>query len=73
MKKSHDIIDKNIKPLFKKLNDVLAPSYICHYYKYHDIWKFVCQKMTFAITLINYLEFGILASHSDVTNALGSK
>jgi len=41
------------------------------YYKYHDIWKFVTQRLTFAISLIKFLKTGQLASREFVAYQLG--
>ncbi|CAG9794231.1 unnamed protein product [Diatraea saccharalis] len=41
------------------------------YYKYHDHWRGVTQQYCFLISLVIWLEMGILASHETIAEVLG--
>lgn len=41
------------------------------YYKYHDHWRFVTQRLSFLIALTIFLEVGILVSRETVAEILG--
>lgn len=69
---SREIIETFVNPEFKKLNDLLFQSSVSQYYKYHNCWALICQRMAFIVSLIVYLESGILASHENVSKILGS-
>ncbi|XP_044738662.1 translin [Chrysoperla carnea] len=43
------------------------------YYRFHDQWKFVTQRLAFLIALTIYLEVGILVSRETVAEILGVK
>ncbi|XP_067004509.1 translin [Anabrus simplex] len=48
---------------FAKLASIIP---VDHYYKYHDHWRFVIQRLAFLAALTVYLESGQLASREDV-------
>ncbi|XP_041985432.1 translin [Aricia agestis] len=53
---------------YKKLKDTVPST---DYYKYQDHWRFMTQRYCFLISLVIWLEKGILASHETVAEVLG--
>ncbi|KAG8227555.1 hypothetical protein J437_LFUL000655 [Ladona fulva] len=41
------------------------------YYRYHEHWRFVTQRLVFLISLTIYLETGRLATREEIANTLG--
>lgn len=70
-KKSRQIIEKDVKTGYKKLTELLSPHLTSQYYRFHDHWKFVTQRMAFLVALIVYLETGTLVTRDTVAETLG--
>lgn len=70
-KKSREIIEEVVKPGYKKLNALIKPQITNEYYRYHDQWRFVTQRMAFLAALIVYLESGKLVEWDEAAEILG--
>ncbi|KAK6619946.1 hypothetical protein RUM43_011983 [Polyplax serrata] len=68
-----EIIERNVKPSYAELDQILLSNSSSQYYKYHDNWRYINQRMCFAISLITYLENGQLVTYEDVAKILGIK
>ncbi|XP_028156811.1 translin [Ostrinia furnacalis] len=53
---------------YMKLKEAVPPT---DYFKYHDHWRWVTQRYSFLISLVIWLEVGVLASHETVADILG--
>lgn len=56
------------KAHYAKLVDVIPPG---QYYRYHDHWRFVTQRLSFVCSLVVFLEAGILIKRETVAEILG--
>ncbi|XP_026689077.1 translin, partial [Diaphorina citri] len=54
----------DVKDGYGKLSDKVQSL---SYHRFNDHWKFISQRVTFLIALINYLESGTLATLDQVT------
>ncbi|XP_023946060.1 translin [Bicyclus anynana] len=65
--KARRLLDK-VNEGYAKLKEVVPAT---DYYKYQEHWRFMTQKYCYLISLIIWLEKGILASHETVAEVLG--
>lgn len=61
---------EEVRENYVKLGQLIPKD---EYYRYHDHWKFVTQRLAFLIALTIYLEVGILVSRDTVAEILGGK
>jgi predicted translin family RNA/ssDNA-binding protein len=66
--KSRAVLTENVKPLFGDLNGKVPAG---EYFRYHDNWKFLTTKLSFACALINYLETDQVADRETIAAMLG--
>lgn len=59
---------EDVRKNYAKLADVVPKN---QYYKYHDQWRFVTQKLCFLASLIIYLEIKVLLSKDTAAEMLG--
>lgn len=60
----------NIQKQVKRLAEVISAE---HYYRYHDHWRYVFQRLAFLSALTVYLETGDLATREVVADMIGVK
>ncbi|CAG7734513.1 unnamed protein product [Allacma fusca] len=66
--KCRGILSENVKPLFGNLNEKVPAG---EYFRYHDNWKFLTTKLSFACALICYLETDLVANRETIASMLG--
>lgn len=59
---------EDVRKNYARLADVVPKN---QYYKYHDQWRFVTQKLCFLASLIIYLEIKVLLSKDTAAEMLG--
>lgn len=59
---------EDVRKNYARLADVVPKN---QYYKYHDQWRFVTQKLCFLASLIIYLEIKVLLSKETAAEMLG--
>lgn len=59
---------EDVRKNYTRLADVVPKN---QYYKYHDQWRFVTQKLCFLASLIIYLEIKVLLSKDTAAEMLG--
>lgn len=57
-----------VRDEYDKLKDAVPKD---QYYRFHDHWRFVTQRLSFLVALTEYLETGKLVSHEGVCSELG--
>ncbi|RVE53616.1 hypothetical protein evm_001757 [Chilo suppressalis] len=65
--KARELFEKT-RQGYAKLKEAVPPT---DYFKYHDHWRGVTQQYCFLISLVIWLEVGILASHETIAEVLG--
>lgn len=61
---------EDVRKNYAKLAEVVPRN---QYYRFHDQWRFVTQKLCFLASLIVYLEIKVLVTKETVTEILGVK
>ncbi|XP_076241437.1 translin [Calliopsis andreniformis] len=62
------ILFEDVRKNYARLTEVLPKG---QYYRFHEQWRSVTQKLCFLASLIIYLEINILATHEAVAEMLG--
>lgn len=65
--KARNVFEK-IRAGYEKLANVVPKT---QYYRYHDHWRYVTQRLCFLAGLIIYLEVGTLVSKDTAAEILG--
>jgi len=60
----------SVREKYAELASIIPPN---QFYHYHDLWRFVNQRLTFLIALTLFLETGKLATVEQVAEILGCK
>lgn len=60
---------ENAKAKYSELMEIIPDG---QYYRFHEHWRFVTQRLVFLIALTIYLETGRLATREEVADILGS-
>lgn len=66
--KAREIFDQ-VKVQYANLAQMVPSN---QYYRYHDQWRFVTQRLCFLIALVIYLEIKILVTKETAASILGS-
>ncbi|XP_046403866.1 translin [Ischnura elegans] len=61
---------ENAKAKYSELMEIIPDG---QYYRFHEHWRFVSQRLVFLIALTIYLETGRLATREEVADILGMK
>jgi len=68
--KARELLDSKVKPEFKTLESKVPAG---EYYRFHDIWRPLMQRVSGSCALVHYLETEGLADRLIVANMLGVK
>lgn len=63
-------IFEDVRKQYAKLAEVVPKD---QYYRFHDQWRFVTQKLCFLASLVVYLEVKVLVTKETVAEILGGK